>query len=217
MRLSRPVIAASVLGLVALWSATAGAQTIFRIVGPDGKVTFSDRPPEDPKAKATTAPVVSLNSAGTAGLPFELRGIVSRFPVTLYTAANCGPCASARAFLSSRGVPYTEKTIGSNEDIEALQRMSGSQSVPFATIGSQQLKGFSETEWGQFLDAAGYPKTSALPASYRNPPPSPLVAAAPAQRPAQGEGQRPQGEGTQSSAPPPPPPSNPENPTGIQF
>jgi hypothetical protein len=54
-----------------------------------------------------------------------------------------------------------------------LQRLSGDTSVPFATIGSQQLKGFSDVEWTQFLNAAGYPQTSVLPASYRPPPPRP--------------------------------------------
>ena len=49
MTLSRPAAVAGLL-LAAACSFSAQAQQIFRIVGPDGKVTFSDRPPEDPKA-----------------------------------------------------------------------------------------------------------------------------------------------------------------------
>lgn len=216
MTLSRPAAVAGLL-LLAAWSLAASAQQVYRIVGPDGKVTFSDRPPEDPKAKVAPAAVVGMGGTGNnlAALPFELRNAASRYPVTLYTAANCAPCANARGFLSNRGVPFAEKTVGSNEDIEALQRLSGSQSVPFATIGAQQLKGFSEVEWGQFLDAAGYPKTSQLPASYRNPAPAPLVVVDAARRP-----QQPQRPASAPSAQPTPAPAAgpaPSNPAGIQF
>ncbi len=74
-----------------------------------------------------------------------------------------------------RGVPFTEKTVNSNEDADALQRISGTNTIPFITIGGQQLKGYSDAEWNQFLNAAGYPKTSALPANYKNPAATPLV------------------------------------------
>ncbi len=172
---------ATVCGLVA----TSGvqAQQLYRSVGPDGKVTFSDKPPVEtaaPGKASASAPRASQTTpaptASGAPLPFELRQIASRYPVTLYTSRDCEPCGSARAFLSSRGVPFTERTITSNEDIEALKRLSGDSTMPFATIGGQQLKGFSDVEWGQFIDAAGYPKTSALPANYRNPAATPLVA-----------------------------------------
>ena len=102
--------------------------------------------------------------------------------------------------LSARGVPFTEKTVTSNEDVEALKRLAGASSVPFLTIGGQQLKGFSEVEWSQFLDAADYPKTSQLPASYRQPPATPLVAAQQPQAPVRA----PAGTGRGTRAPRPP-------------
>jgi len=170
--------------LATLASIGASAQ-VYRIVGPDGKVTFSDKPPADNRAPATRAPSVEMPGNGGGGsLPFELRTASGKYPVTLYTGEGCGSaCASARSYLASRGVPYTEKTISTNEDAVAFRKLSGEMRVPFLTVGSQQLRGYSETEWTQYLDAAGYPKTSQLPSSYRNPPPAPLVAVqqAPAQ------------------------------------
>jgi glutaredoxin len=109
-------------------------------------------------------------------LPFELRQVASKYPVTLYSGNSCGPCGAGRAYLSSRGIPYTEKTVTTPEDAQALQRLSGDNSLPLLTIGGQQIKGFSDSEWGQFLDAAGYPARSTLPAAYRNPTALPLVA-----------------------------------------
>jgi hypothetical protein len=40
-------------------------------------------------------------------------------------------------------------------------------------VGSQQIKSGSLSDWNSYLDAAGYPKTSALPAGYRRPMPTP--------------------------------------------
>lgn len=205
---------ALLLAAMAVLASQASAQQLYRIVGPDGRVTFSDvPPPPSANAKVTTGRGGSFSeSAANTGLPFELRNVVQRFPVTLYTGKDCAPCESGRNLLRNRGVPFTERTIESNEDAESLQRLSGSTSLPFATIGSQQLKGFSDVEWSQFLDAAGYPKTSQLPAGYRNPAPTPLVArAAPAAAPA------PAPAAAAAPAAPAPAPSANENPAGIRF
>ena len=34
------------------WATASFAQPVYRIVGPDGKVSFSDKPPVEPAAKA---------------------------------------------------------------------------------------------------------------------------------------------------------------------
>lgn len=216
--------------------APAGAQQIYRIVGPDGKVSFSDKPPMTEGAKA--APVnTGAGSGGGGALPYELRQVTGKYPVTLYSGKDCAPCGAGRAMLTSRGVPFVEKTVTSNEDIQALQRLAGDASLPLLTVGSQQLKGYSDVEWSQYLDAAGYPKTSLLPPSFRNPPPAPLVAVQ--QAPAAAQNAAPRGPSnattgtsigpatinrrtgvstanTENGAPAAPPVRN-TNPAGIQF
>jgi glutaredoxin len=194
-----------------LFGASAFAQ-VYRIVGPDGRVTFSDRPPPDGTATTAKAlPLPGMPVAGGVALPTELRNAVSRFPIVLYTGVNCAPCVSAREYLTGRGVPFTEKTVSSEDDIAALKRLAGVSRVPFATIGGQHVRGFSEVEWAEYLDAAGYPKVSQLPPSYRNPPATPLVAvqAAPAAR--QAPARPAQAEGPQAPA------ETPDNPAGIRF
>ena len=191
------------------------AQQVYRIVGPDGRVTFSDQPPASSSAK------VVANNAGSApgnaaptGLPFELRQVALKFPVVLYTADNCAPCAAGRALLASRGVPFSEKTILTAADTDALQRLSGASSLPFLTIGSQRISGFSDTEWMEFLNAAGYPKSSVLPPSYRPPAAVPLVvvAAVPA-----GEAKPAVPAKTAAASRPVQPAFNSSNPSGIKF
>jgi glutaredoxin len=207
---------AALVGYASLWGATAQAQ-VYRIVGPDGRVTFSDRPPPD--GKGTPAPSVAMppstGGAGYAGLPAELRTPASRFPVVLYTSKDCGPCASARAFLVSRGIPFTEKTVATEADARVLRNLSGDLQLPFATLGAQHLVGFSDAEWSQYMDAAGYPKTSALPPGYRNPPPSPLVAVDP--RPVDPTAQAPVPQPAPPAPRPLPSDPSPQNPLGLRF
>ena len=208
----RPTLLTTALSCAALMlAASAQAQTVYRIVAPDGKVSFSDQPPPPTsKAKVTTAATNRGGSVVSASLPFELREIVQRYPVTLYTSANCSPCASARNLLTSRGVPFTERTINNSEDADALKRISGSTSLPVGTIGSQQLKGFSDDEWSQYLDAAAYPKTSVLPASYKPSAPQPLVVYKAPVEPAKPDIAAP-------NAPVQQPVDNSNNPRGIRF
>lgn len=212
--------ALALLALAALAMTAAHAQTVYRIVGPDGRVTFSDKPPvsndkANDKVTATDRTGRTLDISGTA-LPFELRQIVSRYPVTLYSASNCAPCASGRTLLGTRGIPFAERTVNTPEDAEALARISGEASLPFLTIGGQKIKGYSDAEWIQFLDAAGYPAASKLPSNYRNAPATPLVAlqrpAAPAQPDAATEAAR-----APAGSPPAARVDNSSNPAGIRF
>ncbi|MDB5929010.1 MAG: glutaredoxin [Polaromonas sp.] len=212
------LILAMVAGSVA--SPMLQAQQVYRIVGPDGKVTFSDRPPvaATTGASAKTAQgTASAAAAAPTGLPFELRQVALKYPVVLYTSDNCAPCGAGRSMLTSRGIPFSEKTVATAEDASALQRLSGESSLPFMTIGAQQLKGYSDAEWTQFLDAAGYPKSSVLPSSYRPPAAAPLVAIkeAPAATPAGSNGTPAKAAG---GAPAPiPVQAAPANPAGIKF
>lgn len=219
MYLARIHAIAGALALVAgsvFPSGDASAQQIYKIVGPDGRVTFSDKPPMDTGAKASTASAarVSANGgSGLAGLPFELRQAAARYPVTIYTSPGCNACAQGRSLLVSRGIPFAERTVATKEDSDALTRLTGASNVPVLTIGAQQLKGFSDSEWTQFLDAAGYPKTSQLPATFVPGPATPLVALD-QQRPA--ESPAPQQPGRRGPAPAPAQPAA-DNPAGIQF
>lgn len=201
--------------LMALAPHAVLAQTVYRIVGADGKVTFSDKPaPTDAKVTGVETAPRAPNASGPV-LPYELREVVNKYPVTLYTARDCGPCDSGRSLLRGRGIPFAEKTVNTPEDADSLQRISGSTSLPFLTVGTQQIKGFSDAEWGQYLDVAGYPEKSVLHPGYRYPAPAPLVAA---QVPVAATPNAKASAAAAGLTPAPPPPRvNPSNPAGIQF
>ena len=207
-------LAVSAVAVAALGTLSPSqAQQVYRIVGPDGKVTFSDQPPRvASNAKVTAGNAASGGGVATSSLPFELRQVALKYPVTLYTGENCAPCVSARSLLITRGIPFSEKTVITADDAGALKRISGDNTLPFATIGGQQLKGFSDSEWTQFLNAAGYPPASVLPSSYRQPAAAPLVTASSALSPA-----APAAAQVRPAPAPVQPAPTADNPSGIRF
>ncbi len=171
-------------GVVALGCSAAQAQ--YKVVGPDGRITYTDRPViteagaqvqslrRDSTVKAASGP--AQPAAANPALPAELRPLVARFPVILYTSSDCAPCALGRSLLLQRGVPFNERTISSDDDIAALARLTGGRSVPAITVGGQALRGFQDLDWHGTLDLAGYPRESKLPRNYQPPPAAPAVA-----------------------------------------
>ncbi|MEO7938957.1 MAG: glutaredoxin family protein [Burkholderiaceae bacterium] len=220
MKNLKPALAGAVMVVMV---AGAAAQTVYRIVGPDGKVTFSDKPPVTPAnttARSTSARAAEPNPA-VGNLPYELRQVLARYPVTLYSGVGCAPCNSGRLMLQGRGIPYTEYTVASNDDIDALQRLSGEKSLPLLTIGGQKIKGFAEAEWTQFLNAANYPTTSQLPPNFKFAQATPLVSTQKlSTAPEAGQAREAADESTAAAPTASPVPSSgptPSNPAGIKF
>ena len=163
---------------------------------PDGRLIGSTLPPADSPAfhprmpRATRLAFVAL-AVGLSGgiaqaasgpdvseLPFALRSAAQRHPVTLFTSADCPPCADARAHLAKRGVPFAERSVRSPEDVAAFkQRGFTENGFPAATVGSQRLVGFQAGSWDQLLDLAGYPRSSALPRNWQQPAAAPAAGA----------------------------------------
>jgi glutaredoxin len=205
---SRPAL----IALLALSALPALAQ--YKVVRPDGSVTYTDRPPVEANVRVTplgrnAAAAAAAAASAENQLPAELRQAVSRYPVTLYTSADCAPCDSGRKLLQQRGIPYSERRVSTEEDALALERAVGGRTVPGLTIGAQQLRGYAESDWSTYLDAAGYPSVSKLPRNWPVPTPTPLVErATPAPAPARAA----------APAPAPAPEPEPAQPaTAIRF
>ena len=83
------------------------------------------------------------------------------FPVTLYTSAECvADCKQARDLLNGRGIPFTEKMVQKQEDIDELKQLVGDAAVPTVKVGKQTFRGFDASAYGNLLDLAGYPKSA---------------------------------------------------------
>jgi len=158
-----------------LMSAASVQAQLYKSTGPDGKVTYSDTPPAAGKVIPQKTVAGEGGNSGD-GLPYELALAVKNHPVTLYSSEKCIPCDDGRKLLNERGIPFSEKTVKSNEDIAALRKITKDDQLPVLTIGSNKESGFLASAWGTALTAAGYPESNRLPKTYRNAAP---VAAAP--------------------------------------
>ncbi len=197
----RPWVAVATLLLLAL-----PAHALFKVVGPDGKVTYSDRPPPG-EARAVQVNRDGSIAANDPTLPFALRQVMAKFPVTLYTASACDACEMGRALLQRRGIPFVERTATTNEDKEAWQRVVGGQEAPVMKIGAQVMRGFNASTWEETLDIAGYSRQSQLPPNYKAAAAQPLVEPKPIKPPLTAP----------ETTPTPAPVDQLSNPGGIRF
>lgn len=204
----QPWLFAALLATVVL---PASAQ--FKVVAPDGSITYTDRPPAEAQLRVTpmgSTPGAVAAATPATSLPVELRQLTQRYPVSLYTSADCPACDSGRSWLAERGVPYRERSISTEQDAQALSALIGARTVPALTIGAQPVRGFSTADWQAYLDAAGYPRESKLPRGWQPPPVTPLVE--PPARPASVAAPSPR-----PAAPQPPPQAPPAGPGGVRF
>ena len=169
----------------ALAAGAAGAQQLYRWTDARGGVNITDTPPP-----ANARNVTRIGAAASGGPsvqePYELSVAQREFPVTLYTAPQCGePCEQARAALNRRGVPFSEVLVADADTREELKRVaSGAEEVPVLFVGRSVQKGFQQAAFDALLDAARYPKTGVLP---------PRAQSEPKPRPAPAEPEPPSG------------------------
>lgn len=160
------------------------AAQLYRWVDDKGRVEWRDTPPPA-NAKKVERRTVGGSVIETSTLPYSVQQAVRNFPVTLYTS-NCGEgCDKARAHLTRRGVPFTQKSP--QDDVEAYKKLTGGgMEVPLLFVGAERLRGYESGAWDVALDTAGYPRqpvpgyVAPKPAAAPAPKPPAAQAAAPA-------------------------------------
>ena len=172
----RPAWAAALVCAACLAGFTPpSAAQQYKVIAKDGSVTYTDRPPLASGDKLSPLKTTGVTAGATAALPVDLREAAQRYPVTLYGSPNCGPCDSGRQFLQQRGIPYTEKSVTTEDDGAMLLRLTGGSDLPAITVGAQVVRGWSADGWASYLDAAGYPRESKLPAGHQFAAATPLT------------------------------------------
>jgi glutaredoxin len=159
--------------------ATLSAQSLYKWVDAQGKVSYSDQPPPPSMQVKDLSNTVNTLGAGQAQnetLDFNTQQRVNQTPVVLYTSKGCAPCDQGRALLRGKNVPYTEKTVDTNADLKALEAQFKSQTLPVLALGQQSVNGFGASQWSEALATAGYSDATTLPKTYANGVVSPLTA-----------------------------------------
>lgn len=142
---------------LALASPFVQAET-YRWVDAAGRTIISDTPP--PRQVKNVVKTEDAPSTGD-NLPFAVKKAMEAYPVTLYTSAEClSECRLARELLNKRGVPFSEKMVQKQEDLDELKELVGAAVVPVLKVGKQTTRGFQTSIYDNLLDLAGYPKTA---------------------------------------------------------
>ena len=159
MRASIVFRAACVALLVSSLHAQAQS-TVYRWVDKDGKVQFSDSPPPA-EARDATQKRMGGGYVDEGQVPYATQVATRRSPVVLFVSDDCGDvCARARALLSQRGIPFSEKNAQTSPEASAeLKKLAGALQVPLLLVGSSAVKGYLEEEWQSALDEAGYARS----------------------------------------------------------
>ncbi|HTD05396.1 DUF4124 domain-containing protein [Undibacterium sp.] len=195
--MNKPLSSLLLLSAGLLLALDASAQ-LYKSVGPDGKVTYSDVPPPPSAKTVELKPITGGGEINTNNFPADLAAPASKNPVSIYTTDSCSGCNDAKNMLKSNGIPFLEKIVKSNEDIDKLKQVSGGTMLPVMVVGSKKISGFGSTEWRTMLTEAGYPATSKLPKDYRYPPAEP---AAPVKPKDTGEAAKPQAPAQKATEP----------------
>jgi len=164
------------IALLALATAAA-AQTVYRWVDKEGGVHYADQSPPQDARQVQEKRFGSPNFIDTSGATYAMIRAQQNFPLTLYTAPDCGTeCKSARDFLGRRGVPFREIAIRTTQESAKYHQAFGGAEifVPAITAGNQKQKGFEESAWTRLLDETGYPQ-AAFPGAANRPVPAPAA------------------------------------------
>ncbi len=158
---ARFVTRLTAFGIFLAFSSLTVAQTTYRWIDKaTGQTVFSDQPP--PAGARILETREGPAASDERQMPYATRQAAEKYPVILYTSANCAEiCTNARALLNGRGVPFAENLLKTEEEIAAVSKQMGSDSfIPGLKVGSQTFSGYESGAWNNLLDLAGYPKTA---------------------------------------------------------
>jgi glutaredoxin len=132
-----------------LFSTPLLAQSLYKSVGPDGKIVYSDHPPAEGRVLKTmrfeNLPTSALPAAATEQLRRQKAQSTAAAPggIVLYTAAWCGYCKKAKAYLASKGIDYQEFDIDTEQGMISYAQAGGGKGIPLLLYGGQRIQGFS--------------------------------------------------------------------------
>lgn len=140
-----------------LTTTTPIAQTLlYKSVGPDGKIVYSDRAPTEGRLEKTmkfeNLPNSPLPASATSQIDILRKAKYAFTPnpssartgeVVLYSADWCGYCRKAKAYLASNRIAYHEVDIDTDNGKADFARTGGGKGIPLLLAGGQRVQGFS--------------------------------------------------------------------------
>jgi glutaredoxin len=151
----------------ALAPAAIHADTVYRSVGPDGKVTYSPRPPADGKIDKTLV----FENLPSSPLPDSVlrhrrelmksvnqrladAGKANRAQLAFFMAQWCGYCKQAKRYLAEKGIRHAEYDIDTAEGMRAFVEAGEVRGIPVMLFNGQRVQGFSRGAYDALFASA---------------------------------------------------------------
>lgn len=149
----------------------ACAQTLYKSIGSDGRVVYSDKPPIEGRLAKTLKVEDLPNTALPAGYEAELQRLRQSLnlngnktanatpnasasaSLVLFTAVWCGYCKQAKAYLANKGVQHDSIDIDTPSGKSAFAATGGSGGIPLLVANGKQLRGFNTQAYDRFFVA----------------------------------------------------------------
>lgn len=148
--------------LALLVAAAAQSATLYKSIGPDGQVVYSDRPPQSGKLEKTfdfgnlpSSPVPETVTRYRQDLEKSMQQRLAAAPPgrgpVLYRAAWCGYCRQAEAYLAEKRISYTKIDIDTPEGKTAFAAAGGGKGIPFMVANGKELRGYTRPAYDAFF------------------------------------------------------------------
>lgn len=148
------------LVLIAL-AASAQADTVYKSIGPDGKIVYSDRPPSGSQVEKTldfaNLPVTPLPESVLRYREELQKSLLKRLAdpgnkvdssqTVLFSAEWCGYCRQAKAYLAEKKIRYREYDIDTPEGMRALANAGVGKGIPVLVRNGKKTQGFSQAAY----------------------------------------------------------------------
>lgn len=142
---TKPALIANALLALAL-SINPAFAGMYKVVQPDGRVIYTDRPPQSAQGGRVTeiqapmapTPPIAAKPGNPGGQEFARPATL-----TMYSSAGCGHCIRAKAYLNSRGIPFREVDV--DRDSAGRQEFIrlGGRGVPLFEKNGRTMTGFN--------------------------------------------------------------------------
>ena len=140
-----------------LLPALACAGTLYKSVTPDGRIVYSDQPPETGKVEQTfnfaelpASPMPESVMRYRQDLEKSMQkrladgGVRASGPPVIFVAQWCGYCRQAEAYLKEKKIGYTRHDIETPEGKKAMAEAgAGGRGIPVLFSSGQRVVGYS--------------------------------------------------------------------------
>lgn len=145
----RTLVAIGLLGV----SVLACAGTLYKSVTPDGRIVYSDQPPQTGKVEKTfnfanlpTTPLPDSVMRYRQELEKSMQNRLATAPVgkgpVLLWAKWCGYCKQAEGYLNEKRIGFEKRDIDTPDGMRALAE-AGGRGVPVLLVNGQKIHGYS--------------------------------------------------------------------------